>query len=111
MKYEPEHSDAAPRLIYYPEVRRLTGLSRSTVWKLEKAGQFPKRRLITSHRVAWLEGDIHAWIMGRAEVEGAEIKPQHNLPQKHASAPNTSTRPTLTQGPIRRPSWMDRDDD
>ena len=33
----------------WPRVRQLTGLSRSTVWRLEKNGQFPARRKLSAN--------------------------------------------------------------
>lgn len=30
------------RLLRFPDVRQRTGLSRSTVWRLERRGEFPK---------------------------------------------------------------------
>jgi len=109
MKNEIEQRNEAPRLIYYPEVRKLTGLSRSTIWKLEKAGNFPKRRLITTNRVAWLESSVHSWIESRIEVEGAEIQPKHNLPQTKplASSPPSAPQDAASGEPLQRPKWMD----
>jgi predicted DNA-binding transcriptional regulator AlpA len=51
-------SDSAPRLprlISFREVAQRVGLSRSSVWRMERAGQFPKRRRLSENRVAWWE--------------------------------------------------------
>lgn len=55
-----------------PEVRALTKLSKSTRWRLEKKGNFPKRRQLSTHAVGWLATEIEAWIASRehAETEG-----------------------------------------
>lgn len=50
------------RLIRKSEILKITGLSYSTIWRLEKAGQFPKRRKVGSYSVAWLESEIKEWI-------------------------------------------------
>jgi predicted DNA-binding transcriptional regulator AlpA len=34
------------------------GLSRSTIWRLERDGLFPKRRLVTGKIVAWDEAEV-----------------------------------------------------
>lgn len=81
MKENTDQKHEVPRLIYYPELKRLTDLSRSTVWKLEQAGKFPRRRLVTESRVAWLEAEVRQWIEGRAEVQRGEAEPKHNLPK------------------------------
>jgi prophage regulatory protein len=49
-----------------PEVGRITNLSRSTRWRGERAGWFPKRRQISPNRVAWLKSEIIAWLAARA---------------------------------------------
>ena len=50
------------------EVIRLTGLSRSSIHRLEASGLFPKRRLIGRRAVGWVSDDVHAFIQSRAEV-------------------------------------------
>ena len=56
------------RLLRFPAVRERTGLSRSTVWRLEQRGKFPKHRQISGNAVAWLEHEIDDWI--RATTPG-----------------------------------------
>jgi prophage regulatory protein len=43
------------------QVMQLTGLSRMTIYRLELAGRFPKRRRLSENSVAWLESDIAEW--------------------------------------------------
>ena len=47
------------------EVVKRTGLSRVTLWRLEKSGKFPKRVNMTDSRVGWIETDIDNWIEAR----------------------------------------------
>lgn len=47
------------------EVRGVTGLSRTTVWRLETLGDFPRRRQITSKRVGWLVSEVERWAESR----------------------------------------------
>lgn len=104
-----EQRSEMPRLIYYPEVKRLTGLSRSTIWKLEKEGTFPRRRLITTNRVAWLESAVHEWINSRAEVAGPESQPKHNLPHQSITVAASPVAPSAASSDIkRRPSYLSR---
>jgi prophage regulatory protein len=35
------------------------------IWRLEKAGQFPKRIKLGSHRVGWSERELYNWIEQR----------------------------------------------
>lgn len=54
-----------PRLLRLPEVMRLTGLSRTTIYRLMKMNRFPDRVLIGARAVAWRETDILAWLEER----------------------------------------------
>ena len=56
------------RFVRQPEVQRTTGLSRTTIWRLERTGKFPKRRRISSNSIAWLESEIVTWMAERAEA-------------------------------------------
>ena len=50
------------------EVVEKIGLSRVTLWRLEKAGQFPERIKLTDHRVGWIESEVVEWIDSRPRV-------------------------------------------
>lgn len=58
------------RLIRFHEVSKLVGLSRSTLWRLERQGAFPSRRRIASRAVAWIAEEIEQWISDRQRVNG-----------------------------------------
>ncbi len=53
------------RLLAWPRVRDLFGLSRTTVWRLQKAGEFPLPIRISSNRVAWRQSELLAWHRAR----------------------------------------------
>ncbi len=61
----------ADRFIREPECRRITGLSRTTRWRLERANAFPKRRVISPNAVGWLESEVQEWLRSRAESAAA----------------------------------------
>ena len=50
------------KLLRFPTVRERTGLSRSTIWRLERQGDFPKHRRISANVVAWVEAEVMSWI-------------------------------------------------
>ena len=52
------------------QVRDLTGLSRTTRWRLERRGQFPKRVALTERCVGWSEAEVLQWLQDRAEDRG-----------------------------------------
>ena len=68
-KGSPTRPDESPspeppptRLLRFPAVRERTGLSRSTIWRLERNGHFPRHRRISMNTVAWSEREIVDWI-------------------------------------------------
>jgi predicted DNA-binding transcriptional regulator AlpA len=55
----------ADRIMNTPEVVEATGVSRTTLWRLEREGKFPRRRQLIGHRIGWLESEIDEWIQAR----------------------------------------------
>ena len=54
------------RILTSEEVKAAAGgLNEVTLWKLEKKGDFPKRRQISPHRVGWLASEMSEWIVSR----------------------------------------------
>lgn len=47
------------------ELLQVVPLSRTSVWRLESQGLFPKRRQITPQRVGWLVNEVEAWAESR----------------------------------------------
>jgi prophage regulatory protein len=61
------------RILRIDEVLERTGLSRSTLWRLEKKqGDFPSRRKLGSGSVGWIEEEIDEWIRSRDKVNDRE---------------------------------------
>ncbi len=56
------------RFIRLPEVMSKTGLARSTIYKLISAGDFPAQVALGARAVAWLESDIHGWMLSKVET-------------------------------------------
>lgn len=57
----------AVKFLRFPDVRERTGLSRSTIWRLERHGVFPKHRQISANAVAWVEEEVVAWIQSKID--------------------------------------------
>ena len=53
------------RVLRFPEVKRLTGLSRTTIWEQERAGRFP-RHIQISARAVGLVRVAHRCVAGGA---------------------------------------------
>lgn len=67
------------RLIRLKEVMQLTGLARSTIYKYLAEGSFPKPVSLGDRCVAWVEKEVHGWVLARIEerdvVESALVRP------------------------------------
>ncbi len=49
------------RLLPWGKVRDLTGISRTTAWRLQNTGAFPRPVVISRGRVGWRESEVYAW--------------------------------------------------
>ena len=59
---QPEPVAADERLLRLDSVMALTGLSRATLWRMERSGTFPKRQKIGRRAVAWRESEVRAFL-------------------------------------------------
>ncbi len=59
-------------LLSLDDLQRIVPLSRTTIWRLERQGDFPRRIRIGPNRVAWVEIEVEAWINDRLAERGAE---------------------------------------
>lgn len=50
------------RMLKLQEVIDLTRVSKTSIARKEKAGEFPKRIKLGARSVAWSENEINAWI-------------------------------------------------
>ncbi|MDC5841314.1 helix-turn-helix transcriptional regulator [Vibrio europaeus] len=50
------------RIIRLPEVKEMTGLSRSTIYLRMSKGDFPQSISLGERAVGWLETDVERWL-------------------------------------------------
>lgn len=50
------------QIIRSSDITRLTGLSRTTLWRLERLGKFPARVRLGVNSVGWRSDEIESWI-------------------------------------------------
>jgi prophage regulatory protein len=53
------------KFIRFTAVRERTGLSRSTIWRLERRGAFPKHHRTSANTVGWLEHEVNDWVLSK----------------------------------------------
>ena len=56
-----------------PKVRETTGLSKSTRWRMEKAGDFPQKVQLSPRAVGWRAEEIIRWCMERCEAKNGPV--------------------------------------
>ncbi|MGL4893907.1 MAG: helix-turn-helix transcriptional regulator [Shewanella sp.] len=58
------------RLVREAERKKITSISRTTAWSLERKGLFPKRRQLypQSTSVGWLLSELTEWVASRQTV-------------------------------------------
>ena len=59
---------AQPILLRLPMVMRITGLARSTIYKLISQNQFPVPIKLSTRAVAWLQSEIDTWVSSRVRA-------------------------------------------
>jgi prophage regulatory protein len=58
------------RIITAAERRQMVPYSDMHVWRLEKAGKFPKRIKLGANRVGWLLSEVEDWIARKVAERG-----------------------------------------
>jgi prophage regulatory protein len=81
------------KIIREPEMLRLVGLSRTTLWRREQAGDFPKRRQLSNRSVGWVMSEVMEWISTRPIAEGKERPMAPKKPRGSQMPPQPSGSP------------------
>lgn len=57
----------AIQVLRLPQVCRITGLCRSSIYQMEAEGRFPRRVKIGARSVGWIESEMQNWLRQRIE--------------------------------------------
>ncbi|HVT60829.1 MAG TPA: AlpA family phage regulatory protein [Thermoanaerobaculia bacterium] len=63
-----------PRYLPWREVIALTGMSRSTLKRAIRDGEFPQPRKLTRGRVGFRYDEVAAWVASRVPATGSEAR-------------------------------------
>ena len=64
------------------EVIKRTGLSDTTIWRLEKKDDFPRRVVITAGgSVGWYEDEVDHWVRDRVRASGKRAPQAPGMPR------------------------------
>jgi prophage regulatory protein len=61
-------ADVVEEALFEREVVARVKMSRTTIWREECAGRFPRRRQLSRGRVGWLASEIDAFLRSRPVV-------------------------------------------
>ena len=59
-------TSALDRIIRANEVQEMTGLSRTTLWRMENKNEFPRRVSLGGNTVGWKLREVQDWISNRS---------------------------------------------
>lgn len=73
------------RTLRREQVLSKTGLSRTSQYNLERAGDFPQHFMLTPRCAVWFEDEVDAWLEERQRTAiKAAMAPDHTLRQAFA---------------------------
>jgi prophage regulatory protein len=67
---ETRTTTAGQRVLSQQAVLDRVPVSRTTLWRMERNGLFPRRIRVSTNRVGWIEADVDAWVEGRKRDHG-----------------------------------------
>lgn len=80
----PEMED---RILPWSQVRVISGLSRTTIWRMQKSGDFPASVQVSANRVGWWQSEILDWHRSRQPRRLPEPRPL----QRRAAVPRATS--------------------
>jgi len=84
----PPFDELEDRILPWSQVKVICGLSRTTVWRMQKTGDFPACVQVSRNRVGWWQSEILAWRRARTP---------RRLPEPRAIPPS----PEPAKSPVR----------
>ena len=73
-KAAPTDPKGLRRTIRRSELRQIVPLADSTIYELERRGDFPQRFFLTARCVVWDLGEVLAWIQSRRQAGSNPVK-------------------------------------
>ncbi|WP_141192882.1 helix-turn-helix transcriptional regulator [Cupriavidus metallidurans] len=81
------------RTIRRDELRKMVPLADSTIYEMERRGEFPKRFSLTTRCVVWDLAEVEAWLAARraasqqtgASAPGPDVRKRRTRPVKTAA--------------------------
>ena len=64
-------SNTPTKILSSKELMNRVPYSTVQIWRLEKAGTFPRKVQLGPNRVGWVEAEVEAWLRKRLDDRGA----------------------------------------
>jgi len=61
------------KILRWSAVKNLVQLSRPTIWRKERVGEFPARRKLGPNSVGWSEEEIIKWLENRPQIKSTGV--------------------------------------
>jgi prophage regulatory protein len=83
-KAAPVDPKGLRRTIRRAELRQIVPLADSTIYELERRGEFPRRFFLTARCVVWDLAEVIAWLQGRRQTgnNGVKMAPMPDVRQR-----------------------------
>lgn len=62
------------KIIRLPDCKRITGISRSSIYDRIKKGEFPRSISLGPRAVGWVESEVYEWIQSKILESRKEAK-------------------------------------
>lgn len=84
------------RLLAWKQVKEVAGISRTTAWRLQNAGEFPRAVVISKGRVGWRESEVAPWKAALtprgATTKASKPPPATSSARREPSPPSATPR-------------------
>lgn len=88
------------RLLPWPMVKDLTGLSRTTAWRLQRTGVFPRPGAVSPRRVCWREQELKGWTLSRVPRTQLQERVKLSKPEPTSVGNSSQHLEPATEPPI-----------
>ena len=82
MTDQNNNAPAPLRFLRLPDVQSITGLPRSTVYRMVSRGEFPTQCKLSERTAVWIEAEVQQWMADKV----AERAPSHTTSERVAVA-------------------------
>lgn len=86
------------RILPWSQVKIIAGLSRTTIWRMQRTGDFPAAVQVSPNRVGWWQSELLAWKRARTPRRLPEPRapPEPPAPPvRRPTAPGVSASPAV----------------